>query len=714
MQSLGVRITIPVAFSRPGIAAALALVASSVAQAQEYVISTYAGGAPPPTPVAGVSASIAAPLSVATDAAGNVYFASDNCVFKLDTNGVLTRVAGNSRVGYSGDGGPATSAQLYQPAGVAVDGAGDLYVADTLNQRVRKVSPAGIITTIAGGGADGLGDGGPATSAQLSPEGVAVDAAGNLYIADSYNGRVRKVSPAGIITTIAGGGADGLGDGGPATSAQLSSPQGVAVDGAGNLYIADFVANRVRKVSPGGIITTIAGNGARGYSGDGGPATSAELSFPAGVAVDGAGDLYIADNGNYRVRKVSPAGIITTVAGNGTDGFSGDGGPATSAQFQGPQGVAVDGAGNLYIADIANYRVRKVSPAGIITTVAGNGSQSYSGDGGPAGSAQLFGPEDVAVDGAGNLYIADSSNNRVRAVSAPGIISTVAGNGVAGYSGDGGPASSAQLAQPSGVAVDAAGNLYIADPGNSRIREVSLAGIITTVAGNGTQGYSGDSGAATSAQISPYAIAVDSAGNLYIAEPANDTIRRVSPSGIISTVAGGGSDGLGDGGPATSAQLQSPLGVEVDGTGNLYIADYGNQRVRKVSPEGTITTIAGNGLIGYSGDGGPATSAQFCFPSSVAVDGAANLYIADSGNGRVRKISAAGIITTIAGDGKCGNSSGYSGDGGLATGAQLYWPTGIAVDSAGRAFVADTNNNAVRLLEPLRPIPRPRPLSGVR
>jgi trimeric autotransporter adhesin len=689
---------VQVAFSRSSIAAALALVASSVAQAQD-VIRTYAGGVPQATPVAGVAASIGFLMSVATDAAGNVYFvSSDDCVFKLDTNGVLTLVAGNSHGGYSGDGGPATSAQLNTPRGVAVDDAGDVYIADLGNNRIRKVSPAGIITTVVGNGFQGpSGDGGPATSAALvGPWGVAVDGAGNLYIAEG--GDVREVSPAGIITTVAGNGLPGFsGDGGAATSAQLNRPSGVAVDGAGNLYIADAINDDVRKVSPAGTITTIPGDGMLGFSGDGGPATNAQLSSPQGVAVDGAGNVYIADLGNDRIRKVSPAGIISTVAGNGVLGYSGDGGPAIAAQLWSPEGVAVDGASSLYIADFGSNRVREVSPAGIITTVAGNGTYSYSGDGGPATSAQLYSPGGVAVDGAGNLYIADTSNNRIRRVSPAGIITTVAGNGTTGFSGDGGPATSAQLNEPAGLAVDGAGNLYIADTDNFRIRKVSTAGIITTIAGNGKPGYTGDGGPAASTGLSyPAGVALDGAGNLYIADTGNERTRKVSPEGIISTVAGNGVFGYsGDGGPATNAQLYWPEGVAVDGGGSLYIADSRNSRVRKVSPEGIISTVVGGGDRGL-GDGGPATVAQLGLPWDVVLDDAGNLYIADAGDDRIRRVSPAGIITTIAGNG----TPGYSGDGGLATSAQLNGPMGVAVDGVARILIADSGNNAIRLVMP--------------
>jgi uncharacterized protein (TIGR03437 family) len=352
-----------------------------------------------------------------------------------------------------------------------VDSAGNLYIADTNNQSIREVSN-GVISTVAGNQTPGFsGDNGSATSAQLNrPWGVAVDSAGDLYIADAMNQCIREVSN-GVISTVAGTGTHGFsGDNGPATSAQLDNPYGVAVDSAGSLYIADSSNSRIRKVS-GGVITTIAGNGTPGFSGDNGPAASARLAYPQGVAVDSASNLYIADAGNNRIRKVSN-GVIATVAGGGA--FLGDNGPATSAQLDNPEGVAVDSAANLYIADTSNSRIRKVSNA-VISTVAGNGTVGFSGDNGPPTSAQLANPWAVAVDSAGNLYIADYGNNRVRKVS-NGVITTVAGNGTQGFSGDDGPATSAQLDGPFGVAVDRAGNLYIADYFNSRIRILTPTG----------------------------------------------------------------------------------------------------------------------------------------------------------------------------------------------------------------------------------------------
>ena len=670
-------------------------------------------------------------IGIALDPAGNV-FACDNdnnIVVKISPAGVLTVVAGNGVLAFSGDGGPATSASLALDISrlvgansqVAVDAAGNLYIAETISHRVRKVTPGGIITTLAGNRkAAFAGDGGPATSASLNwPAGVAVDAAGNVYIGDTNNHRVRKVSPDGTITTIAGDGytlgIDGRlrGDGGPATRASLNYPMGVAVDAAGTLYIADNWNHRIRRVSPQGTITTVAGSGAAfltgffggGFSGDGGPGTKAELNLPIGVAVDTGGRLYIADSENHRIRMVTPEGTITTVAGNGfidSAGFPpfiGDGGPATNAPLYFPVGVALDAAGSFYIADSEHVRVRKVGPDGIITTVAGNGANRFSGDGGLSASATLNSPQAVAVDATGNLYIADGGNRRIRRVGPDGIITTVAGAGDAGSSGDGGAATSASLGFVTGVTVDAANNLYIADPGNNRVRKVTGGGIITTVAGSGAPGFSGDGGPATSASLtSPQGVAVDRSGSLYVTDSRNQRIRKVNSSGTITTLAGNGTQGFsGDGGPALNAALKSPTSGAVDIAGSLYFADRDNQRIRKVSSDGTITTVAGDGFTQsgqgrFTGDGGPATTASLNNPEGVALDLAGGLYVADAGNHRIRKVGAGSGIATIVGNGQ----GEFSGDGGLPTNASLAGPKGVALDQAGNLYIADTGNNRVR------------------
>jgi sugar lactone lactonase YvrE len=599
------------------------------------------------------SAQLLYPQGVAVDGSGNVYIADAYRIRKVTPAGVISTIAGNGNCcSDAGDGGLATSAQLYDPERVAVDASGNVYISESSGYngsgyKIRKVTKeTGIIITIAGTGTAGYnGDNIPATSAQLNyPLGVGVDAAGNVYIADTDNWRIRKVDGVtGIITTVAGNGSYGYnGDGILATSATVAYPRDVAADAAGNLYIADSDNNRIRKVTLDGIINTIAGNGNWQFSGDGGPATAAGVSYPIGVALGAGGSFYIADSNNGRIREVNSEGIIGTIAGGGGGAGLGDGGPALGAQLDYPYGVAADLWGGVYIADYENNRIAKVSAAGIISTVAGNGSTGCGGelgDGGPATSAGLCYPQDVAVDRSGSLYIADSNNQRIRKVTPAGIISTIAGNGGWGYTGDGGPATSAQLNGPDGVAVDAAGNVYIADTQNNAIRKVDANGIISTIAGDGTgnSGYSGDGGPATNALLSyPQGVAVDAAGNVYIADTDNSAIRKVNAVGVISTIAGGSCNGnLGDGGPAASASLCYPQGVAVDTAGNLYIADSDNNIIRIVTPAGIINTIAGNGNWGFSGDGGWATNAELAGPTAVAV-GPFGIYIADSQNQRVR------------------------------------------------------------------------------
>ncbi|MGD0869192.1 MAG: IPT/TIG domain-containing protein [Bryobacteraceae bacterium] len=691
------------------------MAASQVALAQQYSITTVAGGAPPPTPAAAASTTIGQPNRVMVDASGNVYFSSLNCVFKMDGGGNLTLMAGNSRPGFSGDGGPATQAQLNAPQGLALDQNGNLYIADSKNNRIRIVSSTGIINTFAGtgqispGGASTYNDGGLATNALLHlPAGVAVDKSGNVYIADTGDNLIREVTTDGLINSIAGDSYGSYrGDAGPALAAELHSPEDVAVDSSGNVYIADSANAVIREITAStGIINYIAGNvtaptsGAVtgtpnvGYSGDGAAANLAGLVEPFALALDSSGEVYFAENGDSRIRKIDTKGNISTIAGNGTAGYSGDGSTGTNAELNFPTGVAVDSSGNVYIADLVNLRIRKLTSGGTISTVAGNGKYSYSGDGGQATSAQLNTPQAVAADSSGNLYIADTVNNVVRKVTAAGVISTIAGNGTAGSGGDGGAATSAQLHSPQGIAVDANGGIYIADTQNARVRKITN-GTINTVAGSGTAGFGGDSGAATSAQLNiPAGLAVDGAGNLYIADFSNNRVRKVTPGGTITTLAGNGLEGYsGDGGPATGAQLATPVGLATDSSGNVYIADTGNNAVRVVNSSGIVSTVAGNGLAGYSGDGGPAVSAMVGNPSGVALDASGNLYISD-GSVRVRKVYSSGFINTIAGNG----TRGYSGDGGVGPFATMSGPAGIALASNGNLYIADSGNSAVREL----------------
>jgi trimeric autotransporter adhesin len=648
---------------------------------------------------------------------------------------IVQTIAGRGRLPFVGEGQSAANVYLFSPERMALDANGNLYFTERYYNQVFKVSAGGAITLFAGDGEIGSsGDGGPARQGRFTQlEGIAVGPDGSVYIGDSA--LIRRVSPAGIITTFAGTGNDGYsGDGGAAAQAALSQATGMCFDRSGNLYFADDLNHVVRRISTAGIITTVAGTGALGSTGDNQPARNARLNSPYAVAMDTDGTLYIADTGNNRIRRVGTDGIIKAFAGTGEAGDSGDGSAATLARFLNPYGVAVDSGGNVLICDGSNGRLRRVSRNGVVNTVSADFSMPYDvsvtpanaylvndwggrrifrlentgttgfvganrttgiGDRGPATSAVLLQPEGVVVDRTGAVLIADAGDGRVRRVDNGGVIDTFAGKGFgAGYSGDNGPAVSAGILQPDGLAIDAQGNTYVTS--NVGVRRIDSAGRISTYAGNLEIGYSGDDGPAVQARVNfPGALATD-ANYLYIADTYNHRIRRVNASGIITTIAGNGVQGYsGSGAAGKSTGLNTPMGVAADGAGNLYIADTYNQRVRKLSASGILTDFAGNGIAGSLGDGGAATSAQLWYPYGVAVDPAGNVIIASGG--QLRRVAPDGIITTIAGSG----FSAYDGDGDLALNAGML-PWGVATDSAGRIYFSDAAGYRVRRLDPVQ------------
>jgi NHL repeat len=575
--------------------------------------------------------------------------------------------------------GTGGAAHFQNPNGVAADSAGNVYVADTNNQTIRKITPAGVVTTLAGtaemsGSADGTG----AAARFAAPTGVAIDAAGNLYVVEEINSTIRKVTPEGVVSTLAGvagmrGSADGTG-----VTARFNFPEGIAVDGAGNVYVADRENDTIRKITPSGVVTTLAGAATMQGSTDG-TGAAARFSLPAGIAVDGAGNIYVTEIGNLTIRKITPAGVVTTVAGAAGQFGSADG-TGTAARFAQPLSVAVDAAGNLYVADTVNDTIRKITPAGVVTTLAGSASQFGSVDGTGA-AARFQAPAGVAADSGGNVYVVDSQNRTIRTVTLAGVVTTVAGT--AGMSGSAdGTGAAARFNFPQGIAVDGVGNVYVADEVNHNIRKITPDAVVTTLAGAATMRGSADGEGTAARFFAPLGTATDGAGNVYVADTGNSTIRKVTPDGVVSTLAGvAGMSGSADG-TGAAARFRSPRGVAVDSASNFYVADTGNRTIRKITPAGVVTTLAGAAGLFGSADGMGA-AARFISPISVAVDGTGNVYVTDQFGNTIRKVTPTGMTTTIAGT---PGAAGIL----LGTAPRLAFPQGLAI-AGDSLIISDTN-----------------------
>jgi sugar lactone lactonase YvrE len=682
-------------------------------------ISTFAGAWTGPTPATSMGSTGTGQVPAAVAVHGKTVYVADaqaNQIKAIDLERKLARlIAGNGTRGGSGDGGPARRAQLALPqdvgegTGLAVDGAGNVYVSDTDNHRVRRVRPGGSITPVAGTGRPGFGgDGGPATDARLNrPRGLTFDAAGRLYIADSANKRIRRVDATGRISTLA----------------TLSrDPKGVAVRPNGNVLVAPgpseepFRWTSVLEVDPAGAVSKFVG-GAR-----------AELQDPVALATDGAGNVYVTDTERDRIRVVDPSGSVRTWAGvvhfppeprhgkgwfDDPNGIAPGEGYASEAYLNHPAGVAFDAEGNGYIADRGNHRVRMVTPFGVISTIASGGS--IIGSGGSccvtewlsARQAQLGRPGGLAVAPDGSVAIVDQDNFSLHIVDRGGWMRRLAGvdkreecqcqNGIFATN-----AEYAKFENVTSVAAEPGGRRFYfseyasaTDPPTTtdyegyvhhvRFDQGAIIPVVRGVAGNLPPWYGGGGPATQESLFRPQGVALDPAGNLYIAETARHRVRKVSPDGTIATVAGQGTEGSGgDGGPATAAHLRFPEDVDVDAAGALYIADTGNHKVRKVAPDGRISTVAGTGRPGFDGDGGDAKDARLNEPSDLSVDADGSLYVTDRRNHRLRLITPRGTILTIAGTGL----PGIGGQGGLPTGARLQAPDGVALDRAGGVLVS--------------------------
>ncbi len=668
----------------------------SVSAQSGFNISTIAGSSGGTGPFADFQNA----RGIAVASANEIYFADTNnhVIRKLNlTAGTLTVFAGKARqaagnsVATNGDGGAATDALLNSPSDVAVDANGDVYISDSGNRRIRKVTLSnGQINTVAGNGLPGSNLGDPLAAVLTDPRGIALDGT-RLLIADAGNHRLIAINDLGGtpgISHVAGNGAAGNeGDGGPASIAALSSPNDVAVDGI-TIYIAD-TGNHVVRAIISGNISTFAGNGLTGSPTEFGVATSVQLNSPTGVTVGLSHKVLISDTGNNRVRQVDGTSL-TTIAGRAGQGYNGDGTPATLFTLNAPSGIGVSGS-DVFFLDAGNGRLRKVSGS-TISTVASDGSSGFAGDTGLANLAKLDGPMGVALDAAGNYYIADTNNHVIRKVNASdGKINTIAGTAntpsanPGDANGDGGPALAATFNRPSAVAVDASGNIFVADTGNNRVRKIDTNGNISTLAGLSSPLLNG-----------PSSVAVFGT-TLYIADPGNHVVRQVPVGGGTVTIFAGTQGTLGftgDNGTATGARLNRPSGVAVNSDGDVFIADTNNHRIRRVSG-GIIGTAVTQGIprTGFEGDGGPANTARLNSPSAVAVDSSGNLYIVDKGNNRIRRVTAAtNIINTVIGNGEIG----FGGDGGPATVAKLSLANGVAVNATG-VYVADTGNNRIRL-----------------
>lgn len=656
---------------------------------QTYSFSILAG-APPPTGTRdgiGADARFNTPIGIAVDSGGNLYVADrgNSVIRKVSPGGATTTVAGLAGVAGTADGIGA-AARFDQPTGLALDPAGNVYVTDRAQHTIRKITPAGVVSTLAGlAGTAGSTDGAAAAARFRTPFGIAVDAEGNVYVSEAGNRVIRKITSAGVVTTLAGlAGVSGNTDGAGA-NARFNSPGGVALDAAGNLYVVDANSHVVRKITPAGVVSTLAGfAGSPGIAN--GTGTVARFNNPLGIAAEPNGTLYVADTVNETIRRIATDGTVTTFAGSAVAGnTNGTGG---GARFFRPQGVAVDAGGNVYVTDTANHSIRKLTPGAVSSTLAGGGGNFGSTDGDGA-NAMFNRPRGLGIDSEGNLYVAESFNSTVRKITPAGAVSTFAGTaGAPGYVDAAG--SAARFGYPYGIAVDSTDSVYVADAVNNTIRKISSGGLVRTLAGtpSTTPGIS-DGPFNVGRMNFPQGVAVDRDGNTYIADSSNHTIRKANPAGDLTTLAGlAGVSGSADGAGA-AARFSGPAGLAVDAAGNVFVADFGNSTIRKITPGGVVSTLAG--LAGSNGSvDGSGSVARFDNPEGIVIDAGGNLFVSDTNNHTIRRITPDGTVTTLGGMAGVSGVAGGSGDS-----ARFFIPSGIALDRTGALYVVSAFGNVV-------------------
>jgi len=603
--------------------------------------------------------------------------------------GTLSILAGLPRNASNLDGTTAT-ATFNNPSDVAVDGNGNLFVADSANNTIRKISAGGAVTTLAGQpGQAGFFDGTDTSVTFTSPSSVAVDPSGNVYVADTGNSTIRKITMVnGVATTSTFAGRANLpgytnGKGG---NARFNSPYGIATDTMGNLYVADTNNSVIRKITSDGMVSTLAGSPNQSGSNDG-KGVSARFSSPTGVAVDSQNNVYVADYGNQTIRMITPDGTVSTLAGSPKQTGSADG-KGSAARFSQPYRIAVDKTFNVYVADMANSTIRMIAPDGSVSTLAGTAGLSGT-DNGTGAAARFFLPSGLAADTQGNIFVADSGNQLIRTIASGAAVTTLTGHtpGAAIGSADG-TMTAARFANPTSLVSDAAGNIYVADSDNHTIRKITPAGVVTTFAG--LAGTSGSTDGADARFNTPSGISIDKNANLYVADTGNHTIRKITSNGIVSTLAGTvGTSGVTDG-TGTTALFKAPKALVSDPDGNLFVADTGNDTIRKITPAGVVTTFAGVAGVASSYDGTGA-GAYFNQPYGICRDGSGNLFVADTGGSTIRQITPAAVVTTYAG---LANTAGSTDD--TSASARFFYPISTAVDPAGNVYVADWGNSTIR------------------